>query len=165
MERLVFDLQYSVTFTHDVFNKHVLSEAWRNANGQLERPGDLPALTHFTIGTGLPYARRWFYKDLLHREGGPAVELLNPDTGQVVHETWHKFGECHRDGDLPAETFTDLNGNVMSEGYYQTGKLSRSNGPAIIRYNTETNRPYHSECWIDGRRIREAAFKSRTPEP
>lgn len=165
MNNLVFEQQYMVTFTHDVFNKRILREAWHNANGQLERPGDLPAVTAFRSETGAATARQWYSKGVHHRESGPAWEWIDADTGNLTREYWYRFGKLHRDDNLPAQTFWDEHGRIQSEKYYREGALSRSNGPALVIYNAEAARVKHSEWWIDGIRIRKVDFKANVFSP
>jgi len=62
----------------------------------------------------------WYVNDVLHREGGPAIEWNDGDA------TWLRWGQRHRlDGpamDFPAENY---------KKWYVDDKLHRTDGPAI----------------------------------
>lgn len=77
-----------------------------------------------------------------HREGGPAVEEFNPETGKLVGEIWidiYKHGR-HRDGNLPAESSIDPHSGIVThELYYRFSRLHRDDGgPAKIYRDKDT---------------------------
>ncbi len=69
--------------------------------------------------TGVITKTSWYYKDKLHRIGGPAITY---DDG---NEYWYEYGRLHRE-DGPAH----LN-DLGTKYWYQHGLLHRGNGPAI----------------------------------
>ena len=99
---------------------------------------------------GLEQSIQWYKKDVLHRVGGPAAEILNgsrkwytqgnvyrkqtrthrtdwadPECPEFI-EYWYKEGKYHRlDG--PAVICPD-----GKEEWYKEGKLHRLDGPAVI---------------------------------
>ena len=165
MSKIVYEQQYSVTYTHDLFSKGLLSECWRNAQGQLERPGDLPTIISYS-DTGEETHRAWYVKGQLHRENGPAWQFIQRSTGTVVSEVWYRFGKEHRDGDLPARIYRSHDtGRIVHEEYMKNGMTHRETGPAIINYHPDTGRPYRWEYWYNDRKIPKKDWKALIPTP
>ena len=84
-----------------------------------------------------------------HRQGGPAVETFDPETGKRIGEIWiNNFNHGkHRENDLPAEiTIDPKSGIVTFEMYYQNGRLHRDHDqPAEIHRDGTTG---HITCVI-----------------
>lgn len=78
----------------------------------------------------------WYLKGNLHREDGPAIEMLWGD------KCWYKHNKRHRT-DGPAEEYS--NGNKK---WYQNDNLHRIDGPAI-EYIFGAK-----EWWVNGKRHR-----------
>jgi hypothetical protein len=58
-----------------------------------------------------------------HREGGPAIMEIDPQTGVVTWEAWNKDGKRHRE-DGPAAIWRDSNtGEITRRTWYLNGKL------------------------------------------
>ncbi len=83
---------------------------------------------------------RWYHKDKLHFDGGPAV--LKYKNGQKVEECWYRHGEKHRD-DGPAVT-QHAKGNVTIKFWFCQDKRHREDGPTEIHYK---NDQITKECW------------------
>lgn len=66
--------------------------------------------------------KRWYYKDLLHRDGGPAVECFDGP------KYWYQYDLLHRD-DGPAIEWG------QTKRWYCQGKRNRKDGPAVIHSN------------------------------
>lgn len=82
---------------------------------------------------------RWYSNDLLHREGGPAVQY--PDGGEM----WYIQGQLHRDGDLPAVVYSS-----GEKRWYNQGQLHRDGDlPAVEACNGT------KEWYIRGNRHRD----------
>lgn len=118
---------FSVEVEIDPKTNKVVEETWRNENGLLDRPGDLPASTSY-----------------------------DPDTSVATYESWRRDGQKHRDGDKPASLSRDgKTGAVIVESYSKSGLYHRDGGqPAIIIYDKQgrTQWKYH---YVDGERIRD----------
>lgn len=76
---------------------------------------------------------RYYYKNQLHNESGPAIKY---DNGS---ERWYQKGRLHR-VDGPAVVNPDI-----QMIWYQRGKIHRLNGPAIIVLPTKV--------WVYGRQV------------
>jgi hypothetical protein len=90
-----------------------------------------------------------YYKlgtDVLHREGGPAVEYTNGT------KRWFKEGKCHRE-DGPAHEFSD-----GGKDWFLEGKRHREDGPAMEYADGR------KEWYIEGKKLSEEEFKNRTNE-
>ena len=86
----------------------------------------------------------WYYKNKLHREGGPAIESANDD------KSWWLNGKCHRE-DGPA--VEDADG---TKWWYLNGELHREGGPAIEWANG-------NKWWyLNGKKLTEAQFITHT---
>jgi hypothetical protein len=130
---------------------------WYDANGELHRDGDLPAVVAVSrYGYGY---QEWYQHGRLHRSDDlPAV------VGTVRGLEWYKHGERHRDGDLPAVVGAD-----GSKCWYKHGKKHRDGDlPAVEHDGTQCwyqhgrcHRSYdlpavvfadgRQEWWVDGR--------------
>ena len=93
---------------------------WRNAEGELHRDNDLPAVIY------LNGQEEWYRHGKLHRDG---------DMPAIVHsdgsQEWYQHGELHRDNDLPAVIRPS-----GSQKWYQHGMLHRDGDmPAIVSPN------------------------------
>lgn len=154
VSRLIYEQQYVVTFAHDLQTKRVLNESWRNANGQLERCGDLPAVVGYSTDSGEPILRVWYSNGIKHREAGPAFEKIAPGSGIVVSEAWYRMGRLHRNGDLPARIFrSSETGKIVQEAFAEDGLIGRSVGPAVIKYDAMTGHIVRRENWHQGSRL------------
>ena len=111
---------------------------WKNADNQLHREGDLPAIEEANGG------KAWYQHGQRHRDGDlPAIECAD---GTKV---WYYYGHHHRDGGLPAVEWP--NGTKM---WYQHGQLHREGGlPAVECANG-------SKYWyVHGKEVTEQASK------
>ncbi len=82
---------------------------WRNADGELHRDGDLPAIED-AAGS-----KEWWFNGQRHRDGDlPALEL------EYGSKYWYQNGQLHREGDLPAIEWAD-----GAKAWYQNGKFRR----------------------------------------
>lgn len=106
-----------------------------------------------------------------HREGGPAVEEFDPETGKLIGEIWfnrYNHGQ-HRDGNKPAEISIDPDtGIVTHELYYRFGRLHRDDGGPAQIFRDETSGVV-SSCvyYIEGYRHRDGdkpAFQDFDPD-
>ena len=115
------------------------AKIWYNEDGSVKREEwcqrDIlhreggPAL--ITYKHGSVYSECWYKQGIRHHIGGPAGTLYW-DNGNVSEQVWYEYGrqQC-RDGG-PAAIFYDEDGNVLREVYYYDNVLHRDNGPAII---------------------------------
>jgi hypothetical protein len=104
---------------------------WRDADGQLHRPYDHPAVV------SRHGRKEWWVNGVRHRDGGPAVIHPN-DTLE-----WWRMGVRHRD-DGPA--VTGCNGYQQ---WWVDGVRHRDDGPAV------TGCTGYQEWWVDGVRHRD----------
>lgn len=74
---------------------------WRNAAGQLDAPGDLPAELYFTPG-GVIRNAWWWRAGKRHRDGDLPARIDFDELGRPENFEWYKNGIEHRDGDRPA---------------------------------------------------------------
>lgn len=82
----------------------------------------------------------WFRNDVWHREGNlPACRELDAD-GNTVLEYWFRNDAWHREGNLPAYRVLDEETGEMCEEYYLDGEHHRTDGPAYMGVDPETNR-------------------------
>jgi len=82
----------------------------------------------------------WYVNDKLHREDGPAIELLNGD------KYWYLNHQLHRE-DGPAIEYYD-----GSKKWYVNGKLHREDGPAIDNFRGIKS------WWLNGKNYSEKDF-------
>jgi hypothetical protein len=90
---------------------------------------------------------KWYLKNKLHREDGPAIECANGD------KVWYLNDQCHRE-DGPAIEWA--NGYKW---WYINGQRHREDGPAI-----EYASGYKS-WYLNDQRLTEAQFNARTKQP
>jgi hypothetical protein len=90
---------------------------------------------------------RWYLKNKLHREDGPAIERASGT------KYWYLNGQCHRE-DGPAIEYA--NGN---KSWYLNGQYHREDGPAI-EY-ADGNKSWY----LNGKPLTEAEFNTRTKQP
>lgn len=90
MSNLVVRKEYKVELEFDPGSGRTIQETWRNQNGQLDRPNDLPA-----------------------------VQKFSPETGKRIEAQWFKDGRRHREGDQPADIATDDGTDaILRERYF-----------------------------------------------
>lgn len=141
----------------------MVGEAWRNANGEPERDGGLPAVISYDRDSGEPVLKVWYFQGEKHREDGPAFEKIDTKSGIVVTEAWHVHGKLHRAGDKPARIFRcPETGNAIEEVYATNGVFDRAGDPAVLRYDPQTGRIVKREYWRNGER---ATKPSAMPGP
>ena len=112
-------------------------QRWKDADGQLHRDGDLPAI-EWANGD-----KEWYVRGQRHRDGGlPAIEWANGD------KQWYVRGQLHRDGGLPAAECA--NG---TKSWYVRGQRHRDGGlPAIERAGGR------KEWWVRDQRHRDGGL-------
>ena len=76
--------------------------------------------------------KKFYFKNKLHREYGPAIINYNED-GSVSYEEYYINNELHRE-DGPAIIHYYDNGSIESEEYYFNSQRHREDGPAFIKY-------------------------------
>lgn len=89
----------------------------------------------------------------LHREDGPALIDVNPDTGEVLAEAWYLNGKPHRENN-PAYVSYD-GGKIISEQWWLNGELHREGKPAMTALSYNRDEIIHQEWWLNGKRHRD----------
>lgn len=103
---------------------------WRNANGELHRDGDLPAIEY------LDGTKYWAQNGKWHRGGDlPAIEF--PDGTKE----WWVNNKRHRDNDLPAVEWMD-----GTKWWSQNGRLHRDGDLPAVESPDGTK-----EWWVYGK--------------
>ena len=134
--------------------RHGRDKVWRDANGDLHRDDDLPAVIYAGGGSS------WHQHGKHHRDGDkPAIiqscgtqywyqhgkKHRDGDKPTIIYASgsqfWHQHGKKHRDGDKPA--FIAIDG---SQSWFQHDLSHRTVGPA-------TTCPGRTPVWyIEGTR-------------
>ena len=130
-------------------NNKLLKEEWFNANGQLHREGDSPALIQYDEMFKYLREETWFKNGKKHREGDLPAQICyywNEKNKTKLYETWFINDEIFRKGDLPARISYYENGNKKSEWWVRNKKNHRENDlPACIEYYENGNKK--TERW------------------
>lgn len=118
--------EHRVTTKFNVHTGCLQALEWRNAAGQLDAPGDLPAQVSFSPG------------------------------GVIREAFWWRGGKQHRDGDLPARIHFDELGRPSSFEWLKNGLEHRDAGkPSYIQFIDGTlSMPVHIEWNVAGERLR-----------
>lgn len=158
-----YQTTYTVTYfkSEPYSSRSLYGEVWRNAEGQLDRGFGLPAVVAYDPGTRNPSLKMWYWMGRRSREGGPAIERIDPDTGVVVFEAWlinGIFGGHYgRPGMIVRCPET---GRVIEERYIDDGKKHRWHGPAVVKYDPKTGKAIEEQYWAHGKRVASAAAHS-----
>lgn len=117
--------EYFVTVECDADNNNIISQVWRDQNGDLNNPIG-PAIKRYDRGTGQLMEERWMRNDHTSRleSEGPALILYDPS-----------------------------NGKITKEMYFADGKLHRVYGAAVIHRNSESGVVTHSEYFISNKPV------------
>ena len=76
---------------------------------------------------GIKQSIKWYKKDVLHRVGGPAEEILN------MSRRWHTQGNLYREQTRSHwDSWDDPECPEFIEFWYKEGELHRLDGPAVI---------------------------------
>lgn len=103
-------------------------------DGNIHRDGDTPAM--IVKHNGLVIGEFYYKNGIRHRDGDlPQSHYTDQDGTRSVE--YVKYNMLHREGDKPAIVHTDSNGNVVKESYYKYGLLHRDNNenPCMIEKN------------------------------
>ncbi len=113
---------YHVEIEIDETSGEVISETWRNGDGQLDRPNG-PAVVSKLENQQMEY-RAWYQRGKLSRtDGGPASIHLDLSSGKPLQQIWASNDEKHREG----------------------------GEPAVIKYRRNSDEPEAVEYWRNGR--------------
>ena len=140
----------------EVGTDRLLEEQFCNAAGQLDRKGDQPASIIYNRETGEPLIQEWYRDGRRHREGGPAVIHPMPGFNCLIKEWWFKDAIHHWE-DKPARTEEALDsGRLLAAEFFYEGQRHRfrDQGPAVIKYDSETGEVSNFQFWEAGLRLR-----------
>lgn len=154
---------FSVEIDYEPVNGKIISERWRNQEGNFDRPGDLPAYVEYCPDTGTPIYQRWHDGIAQQRMGDkPAVIVTDSASGAITVESYEIMNQCHREGDKPALIYRADNGSLTQESYWQHGKRHRDPnlGPARIFYDENTGEVSRSEYWYDGVKVDDPSMQA-----
>lgn len=123
---------YSVNIEKSKVSGHVVRETWTNGEGQLHRTTG-PAFQLFDEQTGQLLRREFRINGIQMWDDGPCLETWDESSGKLKSQVWANASGAHRDGDLPAiAVWCPKSGILLSEEYFQNGTYSRQSGPCRI---------------------------------
>lgn len=94
---------------------------------------------------------KYYFKDRLHREDGPAVIFFDKEEGKWIKEWWINGNKLKEEKELPVYKVVNENNRTI---YYKDGKFHREDGPAVI-YKNDHHKDYHELWYKDGKLHRE----------
>ncbi len=174
--------EYSVTLERDPETKELTGERWKTATGLLHGPhgpayrkwhpqsgeityeywaqygaqhreGDLPAVFSVDPETKVVFDEECLVNGEAHRTSGPSRIIRDPAYGQVIYEEWKQHDVLDRGGDEPAVVERNpVSGIITYSEYWQKGKLHRSSGPAVIRYDGKTGEVLPEEFYLNNQK-------------
>jgi hypothetical protein len=120
--------------------------------GKYHREGG-PAIMEIDPQTGVVTDEIWYRDGKRHREGGPAIMEIDPQTGVVTYEIWYRDGKLNREGG-PAVIWRDAQTVLVTlEAWLRDDKYHREDGPAYIRRNSNTGEIILREWYLNGEKV------------
>ncbi len=84
---------YEVSIDRNPKTQHKTFEIWRDLDGRLHRPDDLPAATLYNSENGVAERTEYWQCGLRHRTCGPAIVEFDAETGNVLKEEYYMYGQ------------------------------------------------------------------------
>ncbi|MGH1356536.1 MAG: hypothetical protein ACRBBS_15845 [Thalassovita sp.] len=146
-----FSLQYAVEVEIDEVSGNLIRETWRNEKGDIDRSGDLPAITSYCPISGRITEKMWYRNSKGHRENQkPAVLRYDAKTGKELVRGYRTNGLPDREVNQPTAIYHTAEGKLLQRSFYVAGKKRRTDGPALETFDEESGALERQEFWIEG---------------
>jgi hypothetical protein len=147
-------LQYAVEIEIDDRFGAVVREVWRNSKGQIDRLGDLPAVTRYCPVTGLKTELIWYRNQKIHRGSDlPAILRYDAETGLEVVRGYRTHHLPDRGENKPSALYHSPEGKLLQRSFSVAGRKHRTDGPALEVFDEKSGNLEHQEFWLAGKPV------------